>query len=182
MLDDKCFKPLFRFCTATDVALERDDCALGLTDKVRAKLCQQLGDEFYTYLVLSDSLCHEVISVCYSEGLLFIERGLDATDARSWPCGTTLSFEATLSAWVDAKELVDETLDEEECPEELFKGKVKNGNCTVHFKDGKAIKEKVNKKQLHDGCYERPVITIKDGCLVDIAEGSGYPTLAGCCE
>lgn len=180
MLDGKCFKPLFRFCTVTDDALHRDDCAIALTDKARAKLCQQLGDDFYTYMVLSDSLCHEVISVCYSEGILFIERGLDDTDARSWPCGTSLSFEATLSAWMDSRKLVE--IEPEECEEELFSGKIKNGNCTVHFKDGVAVKEKVNKKQIPDGCYTHPIPTYKNGCLVEIAEGAGYPTLNNCCK
>lgn len=180
MTADKCFLPLYRFCASLDEDLSRDDCAIAFDDKTTAKLCQQLKDSFYTYLVLSDGLCHEVINICYEEGLLYIERGLDMSDKQSWPCGTKVSFEWTPSAIIDLKDAVED--EKEECPEELFTGEICDGNCTVHFKDGVATQMTVNKKQLVDACYENPVITIEDGKIKAIAEGANtYTSSVGCC-
>jgi len=174
----KCFKALYGFCAATDERVERDDCALGFSDKIRAKLCQMLGEDYYTYLVLHDALDHEIVRLEQSHGLLSIHRAQDDTDKQAWPCGTLVKFDWVPSAITDAKiEKVPE-----KCPEELFTGKIKNGNCTVHFKDGLAYKETVNKRQIQDGCYEEPVITYKNGCVTEIAEGTnGHLPPPGCC-
>lgn len=169
MTAEKCFKPLYGKCTRTDETLYKDDCGLPVSPKDRAKLCQELGEDHYTYLVLSDGFCHEIIKVAQMHGHLYIERAQEHTSKEEWPCGTQLKFDWTRSGIAELKE--SEEVQEAEC-EELFTGKIKNGNCTVEFKDGVAIKETPNKNQIGDGCYDNPVITMEDGCIERIAEGS----------
>lgn len=174
----KCFKPLYGFCTCLSEDLDRDDCALGLPDKYSAKLRQLLGNGFYTYLVISDGFCHEIIKVECSQGILYIERAQDHTSKENWTCGDRVKFDWTLSGICDLKKVAEE--EDEECPVELFTGEIKNGNCTVKFEDGIAVKNVPNKHQISDGCYDVPVVTYKDGCLVAIAEGSREVSYVSC--
>lgn len=190
MQRDKCFKALYGFCSSLECPLERDDCAIKLDAKVHAQLCQMLGDEFYTYMVVHDGICHEILMVEYSEGLIYAERGIDDTKVACWPCGASIRFDWVASAIWDQNYAV-KALEQPECPEELFSGKIKNGNCTVVFKDGLAVKETVNKHPIRKGCYDSPVITVdKHGCISDIGEGANVPTHGyplptpgpGCCD
>ena len=170
-VEDKCFKPLTRLCIELEEPLEKDDCALGLSDKNRAKLCQLLGSEYYTYLTLSDGLCHEVVRVEQSKGLLFVERGFEDTNCQDWPCGTQLTHEVTYAGLLDMARKTNEKIESEKCPEERFTGEIKNGNCTVFFEDGVAVKEVPLKKQIPDGEYHNPSITYLNGCQVRVVNG-----------
>jgi len=175
----KCFKAMYGFCSSVEEVIERDDCALTFSPKVTAKLCQALGEDYYTYVVLHDTMDHEIVRLEQNHGLLTIHRAQDDTGKQRWACGTQVKFDWVPSAITDAKAVISEP---EECPEELFTGRIKNGNCTVHFRDGVAYKETVNKRQIANGCYEEPVITFKDGCIVEVAEGcNGYLPPPGCC-
>ena len=166
----KCFKPLYGKCTRTDEDFHKDDCGVPVSDKDRAKLCQELGEDYFTYLVLSDGFCHEIIKVAQSHGMLYSERAQDNTSKEYWPCGTQLKFDWTHSGLMQMLKTKDK--DADECPEELFTGEVKNGNCTIHFKEGVAVKSVPNKRQIADHCYENAVITMEDGCITRIAEGA----------
>lgn len=177
---DKCFKPLYGKCTRTDEDFYKDDCGLPVSDKDRAKLCQELGEEYFTYLVFSDGFCHEIVKVYQSNGQLFTERGVDDTPTNYWACGTNLKFDWTRSGIKALSEYKSEE-DEADCPEELFTGEIKNGNCTVRFKEGKAVESKPNKIQINDGCYTNPVITYEDGCPVRVAEGSDVTRYQSVC-
>jgi len=176
----KCFKALYGFCASLEDSLDPDDCALTLSPKLTAKLCQQLGEDYYTYMVIHDHMCHEIVRLDQAGGLLYIERGVDDTEKQRWSCGNRVKFDWVGSALRDHQDK--EIPEKSECPEELFTGTIKNGNCTVYFKDGLAVKEKPNKRQIPDGCWEEPVITTKAGCIVDMAEGSnGHLPPPGCC-
>ena len=162
MTVEKCFKPLYGKCTKTDEEMLKDDCGLPVSPKDRAKLCQELGEDYYTYLVLSDGFCHEIIKVGQMHGHLYVDRAQDGTTKEKWPCGTQLKFDWTRSG---IQEMTEPESSEEECPEDLFTGEIKNGNCTVKFKEGVAVKSVPNKNQIQDGVYDEPVITMEDGCI-----------------
>jgi len=174
---EKCFKPLYGFCTKTNEDLERDDCGLPVSDKVRAKLCQELGETHYTTMALHDGFCYEIVKVAQMNGHLYIERAQEGTEKHKVDCGTSLSFVLTASGLNNTKEPEDE-----ECPGELFTGSIKNGNCTVYFKDGLAMVEKPNKNQLPDGCITNPVITMEDGCITKIAKGASITRYQNTCS
>lgn len=176
----RCFKPLYGFCTHLDIKLDKDDFVINLPEREHAKLCKELGKDNYTYLVVSDGLCHEILQVWLCEGYMTIDRGVDGTDRGYWPCGASVKFDMVTSAIQD---LMDQTIDlpDAECEPQLFTGTICNGNCTVHFEDGLAIKETPNKRQIADGCYDHPVPTYKDGKLVALAEGSPTFVDNGCC-
>lgn len=170
-MTEKCYKPLYGKCFCLTERHEKFDCALGVEPSVRAKLCQELGTDYYTYLVIYDGECHEIVKVEADNRLLYIQRGIDDTDKQAWPCGTKVKWDMTPSGMSDLASQQGKKLDEE-CPEKRFTGSIKNGNCTVYFKDGIAIEQTPNKHQIPDGCYTHPVPTYKDGCLVKIANGS----------
>lgn len=178
----KCYKPLYGLCTQLSVRLDKDEDVLQVPEKYLAKLCKELNNQYYTYLVISDGLCHEIVCVELIEGLLMLSRAIDDTDRQYWPCGAVVTFDGSVpSAIWDTKQQHIE-LPEHECPEELFTGTICNGNCTVHFKDGLAIKETPNKRQIADGVYDNPVPTYEDGKLVALAEGSNRVFIDnGCC-
>ena len=186
MFEDKCFKPLFGFCTCLYADLRKGDVVMALPPMESAKLCAMLGSDFYTYLILYDNGCHEIVKVCQKDGVLYVDRPYDATAEQEWSPGTDIKFDWALSAVKDLTELASKEGEDDECPKELFTGEIKNGNCTVSFKDGLAVSEKATKRPVVDACYENPVITVEDGCIVAMAEGS--PTIRrattcdqGCC-
>ena len=177
----KCFKPLYGFCAHLVNDLQKDDFVIDLPSKHRAKLCEQLNNQYYTYLVISDNLCHEIVCVELMEGLLKVDRAMDGTDKDRWACGAAVMFDMVPSAVYDMTKQVIE-IPEPDCEPELYTGEICNGNCTVHFKDGLAVKETVNKRQIADGCYDNPVPTYRDGKLVALAEGANHVFLDnGCC-
>lgn len=181
MAASKCFKPMFGFCASLEQRVENCDHAIRVGDREHSFLCKELNNQYYTYLVISDSLCHEIVCAELCEGLLVIDREIDGTARQYWPCGASVRYEATTSAIQDMSDMKVE-LPESECEEELFTGEICNGNCTVHFKDGVAVKETPNKRQIQDGCYDNPVPTYEDGKLVALAEGSNpYINDNGCC-
>jgi hypothetical protein len=179
---EKCFKPLYGFCTCLDEGLAKDDCGIGLPSKYRAKLIKELNTQYYTYLVIYDGFCHEVVRVGVLANNLFIDRGVDCTEAQSWDCGDAIKFDWTMSGIKELSDGLQKEEDEKEDCEETFTGSIKNGNCTVHFKDGVAIKETPNKVQIQDGCYDRPMPTYKDGCLVDLRNGMKPQNYQATCE
>lgn len=178
-MTDKCFKPLYGKCTTTNEVMLKDDCALPVSPKDKAKLCQELGDHSYTYLVLYDGFCHEIVKVGQMHNILYVERSQDGTTREEWPCGTQLKFDWTESG---LRELKDKVKEDDECPEKLFTGTIKNGNCTVYFEDGKAIKEKPNKHQIADACYTNPVIDMEDGCISRIGKGTSVTRYQSMCD
>lgn len=174
---------MYGFCTHLEDRLDKDDFAVVLPDKWHAKLCIELNNQYYTYLVISDGLCHEIVCVELENGFLVIDRGQDDTDRQAWPCGAAVKFDTVPSGFYDmvtAKDYKEDSL-EEGC-ETRFTGSICNGNCTVHFEDGIATEETPNKKQIADGTYDRPVPTYQHGKLVALAEGTNTAFLdPGCC-
>lgn len=167
----KCFKPLYGFCTQLLHDVARDDTAITLSPKHHAKISQELNSRYYSYLVLTDGLCHEIVNVELLGGLLVVCRQRDKTEAYSWPCGTAVRYDSVPSAIYDMTQMCVD-IPKAECEEPLFTGEICSGNVIVHFKDGVATHETCNKNHIADGCYDHPVVTYRDGKLVAIGEGS----------
>lgn len=180
MSAERCFKPMFRFCAELQYRLDKSDTALTLSEEQEANLCAALGESYYTYLILSDCFCHEVIRIAFINGLFTIERGVDDTDRQHWPCGTSVYYETTQSALEDMQ-MRARPEREEDC-KERFTGEICNGNCTVHFEDGIAVKETPNKRQIPDGEYRHPILKFEDGKVTRAVEGRPDAVMnRGCC-
>ena len=177
----KCFKPMYGFCSQLEERVDKCDNVINLPAREYMHLCKELNNQYYTYLVISNALCHEIVCVELCEGRLTVDREVDDTSLQYWACGSSVKYDSVPSAIFDmANKVID--LPEDECEPELFTGEICNGNCTVHFEEGIAIKETPNKRQIQDGCYDNPVPTYKDGKLVALAEGANRVlTDPGCC-
>ena len=183
-MQDKCFKAATRFCSELSVQLPKHQNYLHLDEDAQHQLCYLLGDDNYTYLTLSDGKCVETVRLCVAREALYIDRGIDDTEARSWPCGTSITFEWAESAMIDLSIKANEYVPEEPECDKLFSGKVCVGRYDLVIEDGLIVSCRQNKNMLHEGCYESPVITIdEDGCVSAIAEGpTGYGYEARCAK
>jgi len=134
VLDDKCFKHVHKFCTVLTEDLLCGSERLHL--KNEDELCILLGSNYYTYLTLTDGFAHEVVKVCVvNEKVYTVERGLDGTKDKYWPCSTEVTYDGTApSALVVAcrqnKNMLDEncydnpviTVDEDGCISAIAEG------------------------------------------------------------
>ena len=183
VLDDKCFKHVHKFCTVLTEDLLCGSERLHL--KNEDELCILLGSNYYTYLTLTDGFAHEVVKVCVvNEKVYTVERGLDGTKDKYWPCSTEVTYDGTApSALVDLWRKADEDIPEDPYePESLYSGHFCVGRFDYRVKNGKIVACRQNKNMLDENCYDNPVITVdEDGCISAIAEGSpNLPVYSRC--
>lgn len=77
------------------------DTDLPIFEQHLSALKQRLGDGGYTYLKLLDGTYVEYIKVINQNGGLFVERGQEMTQARTFPIGTCVKWELTPQAVQD---------------------------------------------------------------------------------
>mgnify|MGYP003304520609 CR=1 FL=1 len=86
-------KPIF--VTLADI-LEADDKHFTLTDRDQARLLAHIPDGEEAILTVRDNLYTEWVRVTNQCGTLVLERGLGDSDARKFPKGSCVFFEASV--------------------------------------------------------------------------------------
>lgn len=174
LFEDKDFVPLYGACFTLKRDLSCGVLTLELTDN--QELCAKLNGG-YTYLVLTSHEypnCHEIVKVCQQNGALFLERGIDNTKERDWPCGAQAKYDTVPSGvwdmWQDVTRY--ERTEDDEC-KSLYTGKFCMGRFDFSIKDGLITDCRPNKRDIANACFENPVITFdKNGCIESVAEGN----------
>lgn len=168
---DKCYKAAFKFKAVLERQLDCDAAVMHTTED--DLLCALLGEEYYTYLMLCHGCRVELVRACVSSGKVYIDREIDKTYARDWPCGTEIYFEpAAQSAMVDALKAADECVPEvPECDEKLYTGMFCIGRFNFRVQDGLITECLPNGRNIANDCFTNPVITFdKNGCIECVAE------------
>lgn len=169
----KFFKPLFMRRFKLKDTLEKQGSFLGLKQEDGIKLCEDLGTEFYTYLVLGDGCDHEIVKVESEQGYLKVTRAQECTERREWPCSTCVEFHLTEQGLIDMN---NQALPEQP-PEEKIKcgwnGTLCIGRFNYTVENGNIAEESLAKdRYIPEGPVYNPELCFdKNGCITNVQEG-----------
>lgn len=178
---EKTFKSVPLFVAQLTDTLERLGEYLALEARFGSKLCDALGSEHYTYLILGDGCDHEIVMVDAQNGFLHINRACENTARREWPCGTCIEFHFTEQSIAD---MLDQA--QPAPPEEIeepcgFNGVICVGKWDLHFENGWLAKREASTRDIPRGLVDNPVLCFDaDGCLESVGEGYNPVAMFGC--
>lgn len=177
----------YGFCQTLAKQLEADTHELCLKDAgAQHKLCQLLGVDGYTHLVLSDGVCHEIVKIVCPDGkTLCLDREQEGTSALRWQACSKVTFEMTpgitLAALMESKaldECVDDDIPDDDSPEcEAVEFCIPG--YVIKFEDGCLTKEEDCDTKIPDGAYTNPTLCFKDNKLVRVDSTRMHMTYEG---
>lgn len=201
------FIPLVGFKTQLEETLQVNDVVLPVSKNDMAYLSSKLGTDGYTYLMIKTAVASEIVKVTGIESCaVMIERAQEGTSAIVAKYDSCVKFEWTaqaLSSFIGegmggVTPAVTEVKSGNECltvdnengvvtitkPEQTpISWRSGNKNLTQN-KCGVVTAENVDaEKTLADGEYKNATITVKDGQIVAIKQGTNIVySGGGCCS
>ena len=169
--DNKYFKPWPFFATKLTGDLLYKDKFLDIPDEKGMTLCDKLGGDSYTYLTLGDGCDFEVIRVCPRQGKLYVEREIEGTRRKDWPCGTCIEFQWTVCSMQDLQ-----YGSKPEEPEEFdipcgFNGTLCIGKWDYTIKNGWIAGRECTNRNIPNFADNASICFDKDGCITEVVEG-----------
>lgn len=174
----KYFEPLPMFQTTLTHALEHHDCLLPIDTINAIKLCDNLGTECYSYLVISDGCDREIVKVEEVKGHLILTRGLCETYKRGWPCGTRIEFHMIKWALYDMINQAVPKPPEEDTEICGLNEVLCIGRWNYTFENGLLVKKECNNNRIPNDYVDNPMLRFdENGCLIEAGEGANRTAL-----
>lgn len=181
--DNKRFKSWPFFATKLTGDLLYKDKFLDIPDEKGIMLCDVLGLNYYTYLTLGDGCDFEVLRVCVKQGKLYVEREIEGTRRKDWPCGTCLEFHFTNAAWCDMARNLEEVPEQENTCPQVWSGTICIGRWDYTVEDGLITGRECNNNNIPHNVVENPTICFdKDGCIEEVTEGQNSIAVVAKCN
>ena len=208
-----CFNPLFGFCQPLSCGITAKQTTLPLSDEAKTELCDELGNDYST-LVITDGLRSEIVGVKCVDGEPVFERGQEDSIPTAFGCGAFLKQDWTPGTILDLLELAQKHKTEELTCDETHEvcGIVSDSldvcfpedSCVAHIElkkldevswrscnnmltfseKGVTVETVPSSVFLKDGVFEHATVTVKDGCIVEICEGTNIvnSSCGNCCD
>lgn len=197
------YKPWYLGCTTLCRDISDDETALPLKDIFCKELCNILGSECHTYLVIDNGFKTETVRVTCEGGTPIMERGVEGRP-RSWFSGDNISWYMTTEAIKDCQACAIQEEEDEETPDiksdSLEITQNEDGQWCIETKDASADGDcswtdcgyeyawdgtRVTKtalpatEVLRDGVYQNATIVVEGGCIKAILKGCPL-VVSGC--